>query len=36
MRQVAVVGVSMTKFGTSEKDQLEMFSEAAMEKNGGK
>lgn len=31
MRQVAVVGVGMTKFGVSEKDQLEMFSEAAME-----
>ena len=31
MRQVAVVGVGMTKFGVSEKDQLEMFSEAAMD-----
>ena len=31
LRQVAVVGVGMTKFGVSEKTQLEMFSEAAME-----
>ena len=31
MRQVAVVGVGMTKFSVSEKTQLEMFAEAAME-----
>ena len=31
MREVAVVGVGMTNFGTSEKTQVEMFSEAAME-----
>lgn len=31
MRQVAVVGVGMTKFGVSEKSGLEMFSEAAMD-----
>ena len=31
MRQVAVVGVGMTKFGVSEKSELEMFSEAAMD-----
>jgi acetyl-CoA C-acetyltransferase len=31
LRQVAVVGVGMTKFGVSEKNQLEMFSEAAMD-----
>lgn len=31
MREVAIVGVGMTKFGTSEKTQLEMFSEAAMD-----
>jgi acetyl-CoA C-acetyltransferase len=31
MREVAIVGVSMTKFGTSEKTQVEMFAEAAME-----
>ena len=31
MREVAVVGVGMTKFGVSEKTSIEMFSEAAME-----
>jgi len=31
LRQVAVVGVGMTKFGVSEKSELEMFSEAAMD-----
>ncbi len=31
MREVAVVGVGMTKFGVSEKTNVEMFSEAAME-----
>jgi acetyl-CoA C-acetyltransferase/acetyl-CoA acyltransferase len=31
MREVAVVGVGMTKFGKSEKTQVEMFSEAAMD-----
>jgi acetyl-CoA C-acetyltransferase len=31
VRQVAVVGVGMTKFGRSEKTQVEMFAEAAME-----
>ncbi len=31
MREVAVVGVGMTNFGISEKTQIEMFSEAAME-----
>lgn len=31
MRQVAVVGVGMTKFGVSEKTELEMFGEAAMD-----
>lgn len=31
MREVAVVGVGMTQFGMSEKTQIEMFSEAAME-----
>jgi acetyl-CoA C-acetyltransferase len=31
MREVAIVGVGMTKFGTSEKTQVEMFAEAAME-----
>ncbi|HEY78819.1 MAG TPA: propanoyl-CoA acyltransferase [Dehalococcoidia bacterium] len=31
MREVAIVGVAMTKFGTSEKTQVEMFAEAAME-----
>jgi acetyl-CoA C-acetyltransferase/acetyl-CoA acyltransferase len=31
MREVAVVGVGMTKFGPSEKTNVEMFSEAAME-----
>ncbi|HEX77272.1 MAG TPA: thiolase domain-containing protein [Dehalococcoidia bacterium] len=31
MREVAVVGVGMTKFGRSEKTILEMFSEAALE-----
>lgn len=31
MRQVAVVGVGMTKFGVSEKSELEMFAEAAID-----
>jgi acetyl-CoA acetyltransferase len=31
MRQVAVMGVAMTKFGVSEKTNIEMFSEAALE-----
>jgi acetyl-CoA C-acetyltransferase len=31
LRKVAVVGVGMTKFGASEKDLLELFSEAAMD-----
>ena len=31
MRKVAVAGVGMTKFGVSEKSQVEMFAEAAME-----
>ncbi len=31
MREVAVVGVGMTKFGVSEKTNIEMFSEAAMD-----
>ncbi|SFQ95417.1 thiolase domain-containing protein [Desulfoscipio geothermicus] len=31
MRRVAVVGVGMTKFGSSDKSQVEMFSDAAME-----
>jgi acetyl-CoA C-acetyltransferase len=31
MREVAVVGVGMTKFGSSEKTQVELFAEAAME-----
>jgi len=31
MRQVAVVGVGMTPFGRSRKDQLELFAEAAMD-----
>ena len=31
MREVAVVGVGMTKFGTSETTQVEMFAEAAMD-----
>lgn len=31
MREVAVVGVGMTQFGMSEKTQVEMFSEAAMD-----
>ena len=31
MRQVAIVGVGMTKFGVSEKTQVEMFAEAAMD-----
>ncbi|MCP4667125.1 MAG: propanoyl-CoA acyltransferase, partial [Deltaproteobacteria bacterium] len=31
MREVAVLGVGMTKFGISEKSNIEMFSEAAME-----
>ncbi|MFH1003487.1 MAG: propanoyl-CoA acyltransferase [Chloroflexota bacterium] len=31
MREVAVLGVGMTKFGVSEKTQLEMFGEAAMD-----
>lgn len=31
MREVAVVGVGMTKFGPSEKTNVELFSEAAME-----
>jgi acetyl-CoA C-acetyltransferase len=31
MRQVAVLGVGMTKFGKSEKTALEMFAEAALE-----
>jgi acetyl-CoA C-acetyltransferase len=31
VRQVAVVGIGMTKFGRSEKTQVEMFAEAAVE-----
>jgi acetyl-CoA C-acetyltransferase len=31
LREVAVVGVGMTKFGTSEKTSVEMFAEAAMD-----
>jgi acetyl-CoA C-acetyltransferase/acetyl-CoA acyltransferase len=31
MRQVAILGVGMTKFGISEKSNLEMFTEAALE-----
>jgi acetyl-CoA C-acetyltransferase/acetyl-CoA acyltransferase len=31
MREVAVVGVGMTKFGASERTSVEMFAEAAME-----
>jgi acetyl-CoA C-acetyltransferase len=31
MREVAIVGVAMTKFGSSEKTQVELFAEAAME-----
>lgn len=31
MREVAVVGVGMTKFGISTKSNIEMFSEAAMD-----
>ncbi len=31
MREVAVIGVGMTKFGKSEKSNIEMFSEAAMD-----
>jgi len=31
MREVAIVGVGMTKFGASEKTNIEMFSEAAMD-----
>lgn len=31
MREVAVLGVGMTKFGRSENSNIEMFSEAAME-----
>ena len=31
MREVAVIGVGMTKFGPSEKTNVELFSEAAME-----
>lgn len=35
MREVAVLGVGMTKFGRSEKTVLEMFSEAALEAIAG-
>lgn len=31
MREVAVIGVGMTRFGVSENTSIEMFSEAAME-----
>ncbi|MBC8418893.1 MAG: propanoyl-CoA acyltransferase [Pseudomonadota bacterium] len=31
MRQVAILGVAMTKFGVSEKTNLEMFTEAGLE-----
>ena len=31
MREVAIAGVGMTKFGVSEITQVEMFSEAAMD-----
>jgi acetyl-CoA C-acetyltransferase len=31
LREVAVVGVGMTKFGASEQTQVEMFAEAAMD-----
>ncbi len=31
MRKVAVMGVGMTKFGPTEKSQVELFAEAAME-----
>ena len=30
MRQVAVAGIGMTKFGRSEKTGIELFAEAAM------
>ena len=35
MRRVAVAGVGMTKFGPSEKTQVEMFAEAALEAING-
>lgn len=35
MREVAVVGVGMTKFGVSEKTQIELFAEAAMDAING-
>jgi acetyl-CoA C-acetyltransferase len=35
VRKVAVVGVGMTKFGRSEKTQVEMFAEAAMDAING-
>ncbi|GAB6274372.1 MAG: beta-ketoacyl synthase N-terminal-like domain-containing protein [Peptococcaceae bacterium] len=31
MRKVAIMGVGMTKFGPTEKSQIELFAEAAME-----
>ena len=31
MRQVAILGVAMTKFGVSEKTNLELFAEAGLE-----
>ena len=34
MREVAIIGVGLTKFGRSEKTQVELFSEAAMEAIG--
>lgn len=35
MRRVAVAGVGMTKFGPTEKSQVELFAEAAMEAING-
>jgi len=34
MREVAVIGVGMTKFGVSDKTNIELFSQAAMEAIG--
>lgn len=31
MREIAVVGIGMTKFGISEKSNIEMFAEAALD-----
>jgi acetyl-CoA C-acetyltransferase/acetyl-CoA acyltransferase len=35
MREVAILGVGMTKFGVSDRTNLEMFAEAALEAIGG-